>query len=292
MDIIEDPVVDIGAPAAAAEAAAATSNKTSVMDLPEEPIAPGDAKKAEADKDGEQPEAKKPADELPIPKGVQKRIDRAVRQKYEAEARAKMLEERIEAIERQTRQVAQPQQNAQNLEDQEPSIDNFDNFDQYVAAKARWIAKKEVEATLSQHERSRMAESEAAERAKTAESWNKRVAQATAEMPDFEEVLEASEAPMTPPMRQAILESDVGPKLAYYLATHADEAKEIAGLSPIGAIRALGRIEERLAKPTAKQTTNAPPPVKPVGGSASVKKSPGQMSDAEYAKWRKSGRAA
>jgi hypothetical protein len=108
-------------------------------------------------------------------------------------------------------------------------------------------------------------------------------------MPDFEEVLASSDVPMTPPMQQAIMESDIGPKLAYYLANNPDEAEKIAAMSPIGAIRTLGRIEERLAtaKP-AVQTTNAPPPIRPTGARAAVTKDPGKMSDAEYAKWRKS----
>lgn len=226
--------------------------------------------------------------EDPIPKGVQKRIDRAVRQKYEAEARAKMLEERVNAME--ARQFA-PQQ--RQTDDSEPTIDKFDNFDQYVAAKAEYIAKKQIESTLTARERAQAEQREAAERTKTADSWNKRMAAATAEMPDFEEVLASSDVPMTPPMQQAIMESDIGPKLAYYLANNPDEAEKIAGMSPIGAIRTLGRIEERLstAKPEVK-TTDAPPPIKPVGARSTVSKDPGKMSDAEYEKWRKSGRAA
>ena len=227
--------------------------------------------------------------EEPIPKGVQKRIDRAVRQKYEAEARAKMLEERVAAMESRQQQPVHRQQN----DDSEPTIDKFDNFDQYVAAKAEWIASRTINKTLTEREAQQKAAYEAAERTKTADSWNKRIAAATAEMPDFEEVLASSEVPMTNSMQQAIMESEVGPKLAYYLATNQDEAEKIAGMSPIGAIRALGRIEERLAtvKPVV-QTTNTPPPIKPVGSRATVAKDPGKMSDAEYEKWRRSGRAA
>lgn len=221
--------------------------------------------------------------EDPIPKGVQKRIDRAVRQKYEAEARSKMLEERVAAME--SRQYAPQQRQA---DDSEPTIDKFDNFDQYVAAKAEYIAKKQIESTLSEREKRQSAEREATERTKTVDSWNKRIAAATAEMPDFEEVLASSDVPMTPPMQQAIMESDIGPKLAYYLANNPEEAEKIAGMSPIGAIRTLGRIEERLSnsKPAVK-STDAPPPIKASGSTATVTKDPHKMSDAEFAAWRK-----
>jgi len=225
-----------------------------------------------------------PKPDDPIPKGVQKRIDRAVRQKYEAEARAKMLEERVAAME--SRQA--PQQQQRQADDQEPTIDKFDNFDQYVAAKAEYIAKKQIESTLTEREQRQKAEREATERTKTADSWNKRIAAATVEMPDFEEVLASSDVPMTPSMQQAIMESDIGPRLAYYLANNPDEAEKIAGMSPIGAIRTLGRIEERLSnqKPTVK-TTDAPAPIKSIGASASVSKDPSKMSDAEFAAWRR-----
>lgn len=265
MEIESEFVVDEGAAAAA---------DTATKQVVEQSETPAESKPEKVDKQEE-----------PIPKGVQKRIDRAVRQKYEAEARAKMLEERVAAME--ARQTV-PQQQQRQADDQEPRIDNFDNFDQYVAAKAEYIARKQIESTLTEREKRQQAEREATERAKTVESWNKRIAAATAEMPDFEEVLASSDVPMTPPMQQAIMESDIGPKLAYYLANNPDEAEKIASMSPIGAIRTLGRIEERLAnaKPAVK-TTDAPPPIKPIGASAAVSKDPSKMTDAEFAAWRK-----
>lgn len=269
----DDPVVDAGTPAAEPNRTNPITDPQSQIDTPEPEAVP-------------EPDAK-PAED-PIPKGVQKRIDRAVRQKYEAEARTKMLEERLAALEQRGQPAPIPRQ---VIDDTEPTIDKFDNFDQYVAAKAEYIAKRQIEATLSERERRQAAEREAAERTKTVDSWTKRVAAATAEMPDFEDVLASSDVPMTPPMQQAIMESDVGPKLAYYLANNPEEAEKIATMSPVGAIRALGRIEERLSttKPVIK-TTNAPAPITPVGTRAAVAKDPGKMSDAEYAKWRKSAR--
>ena len=270
MDIVSESVVDEGAP---------SSNATNPILNPQpEPISAQKESVAE-----ETPQVEKVED--PIPKGVQKRIDRAVRQKYEAEARAKMLEERVASME--ARQSAPQQQRPANNDD--PTIDKFDNFDEYVAAKAEYIAKKQIESTLTAREKAQAEQREATERTKTVDSWNKRIAAATVEMPDFEEVLASSDVPMTPPMQQAIMESEIGPKLAYYLANNPDEAEQIAGMSPIGAIRTLGRIEERLATAKAEvKTTNAPPPLKPIGSKAVVTKDPGKMSDAEYAKWRKS----
>lgn len=222
-------------------------------------------------------EAKKEAE---LQKGVQRRIDKITRQKYEAEARAKMLEERVAAME--ARQASAPK------DDEMPTLGKYNNFDEYVAAKAEYISKKTIESTLTEREKRQAAEREATERTKTVESWNKRVEKATAEMPDFEEVITSSEVPMTGPMQQAIMESEAGPKLAYYLANHPNEASDIARMTPIGAIRTLGRIEERLSKPVEKKSTSAPEPLTPIGGKTKVSKDPSDMSQKEFEAWRKS----
>lgn len=250
------------------------------------------AKKEEAKpepKAEEQPKQEEKKED-PIPKGVQKRIDRAVREKYEAQAEAKLLKERLDRIEQNLQQNHQP---ARGIDNSEPKIENFDDFDKYVAAKAEWIASKKINETLQERERRIAEERVSTAHAKTVDSWNQRLAEATAELPDFEEVLSSSDVPMSDFMRDAIIDSDLGPKVAYWLANNPDEAKKIASMSPLATIKAIGRIEERLESQAKapKKPTGAPAPLKPVGGKASVQKDPGQMSDAEYLEWRKKGRA-
>ena len=254
-------------------------------DAKPDPAAP---KPEEAKPDDQQkPEEKK---EDPIPKGVQKRIDRAVREKYEAQAEAKMLKERLDRIEQN---INQQQRVAKPIDNSEPRIDNFDDFDAYVAAKAEWIASKKINETLQERERRIAEERVSTAHAKAVDSWNKQLEKATAELPDFTEVIESSDVPMSDFMRDAIIDSDLGPKVAYWLANNPDEAKKIASMSPLATVKAIGRIEERLESQAKapKKPTAAPAPLKSVGGKASVQKDPGQMSDAEYAEWRKKGRA-
>ena len=271
MEIEQDVVVDQGEPAAEAE-----RNPTNPITDPKPEV-------EETTDDVKDEKSKEPAE---LPKGVQRRIDRAVRAKYEAEARTKMLEERLAALESR----AAPQQ--RQVDASEPTIDKFENFDEYVAAKATWIARQQIENTLSEREKAQMAAQQERERRVIADSWQERVIKATAEMPDFEDVLASSDVPMTDAMQQAIMESDVGPRLAYHLANNPDEARQIAMMSPIGQIRALGRIEAKLEQKSPVTVTKAPPPVKPVGQKAAITKDPGKMSDEEYAKWRRSGKAA
>lgn len=253
---------------------------------------PATDKKEEANPEPKAEEQPKPEEkkEDPIPKGVQKRIDRAVREKYEAQAESKMLKERLDRIEQNLQRNQLP---TKAIDNSEPKIENFDDFDKYVAAKAEWIASKKINETLSERERRTAEERVATAHYKAVDGWNQRLAEATAEMPDFEEVVSSSDLPMSDFMRDAIIDSDLGPKVAYWLANNPDEAKKIASMSPLATVKAIGRIEERLESQAKapKKPTGAPAPLKPVGGKASVQKDPGQMSDAEYLEWRKKGRA-
>ena len=224
-------------------------------------------------------EVKKPE---PLPHGVQKRIDRAVRQKYEAEAETKVLRERINQIENQQRN--QPKQQEQGA----PKLDQFDNIEDYVSAKAEYVADKLINEKLSAREKVEQERNAQAAQGKTAESWQKRISSITAELPDYDDVVGSSDVVFrNPVVLDAIKESDLGPQVAYYLASNPDEADEIDSLSGIAAVRAIGRLEAKLVKQGAS-TTRTPAPIKTVGQKSNVVKSPEKMSDAEFAKWRKS----
>lgn len=223
----------------------------------------------------------KPKDEpIPIPKGVQKRIDRAVRQKYEAEARANELERRLQQLEQS--HAAKP------ASSYAPKYEDFNNdFDAYSRAVARYEAKQEIQSTLTAHQKAEAERQAQAAQARTAETWVKRAAAAKAEMPDFEEVVSSSDVQFKDPnVLQAIAESEVGPKIAYYLASNPDEADEIAELTGAAAIRAIGRLEAKL-EGGKTGGTKTPAPITPVGQRAKVDKSPEEMSPDEFAKWRK-----
>lgn len=220
----------------------------------------------------------KPKEE-PIPKGVQKRIDRAVRRQYEAEARARVLEEQLQALSRQPQQATKVEG--------EPKLEQFDNIEDYVTAKAKWVAKQELDSTLTARERQTAEAQQRIQQQTAAETWAKRVAIATAELPDFEEVVASSDITFDDPVTlQAIQESDLGPQIAYYLASNPDEADAIARLKGAAAIRAIGRIEAKIEGKSAS-VTKTPEPIKPVGQKAKAEKSPADMSPAEFAAWRK-----
>lgn len=219
-------------------------------------------------------------DDAPIPKGVQKRIDRAVRRQYEAEAEAKYLREQI------ARQEQQPK--LQPTAEAEPKPEDFQDYETYLKAAAKHEARQELQQQMQFHAiRAEQERAQAAQR-QTAESWNQKVAKATAELPDFTDVIGSSNLPMPDHVKAVIMQSENGPKLAYYLASHPDEAEQIASQHPLSAIRSLVRIEDKIeAGKTAKKATDAPAPINPVGSKAKAEKGPEDMSFSEFSEWRK-----
>ena len=216
----------------------------------------------------------------PIPKGVQKRINRAVREKYEAQAEAKVLADRLQRLEESTKIT--PQVKA------EPRVEDYTTYEDYLNAKAEAIAERKVTETLATHDQNAAMERAQAAQRQTVETWTKKVSQVTAELPDFADVVGSSTIPMPDHIKAVIMQSEIGPRLAYYLAEHPDEAESIVNQHPIGAIRALMRIEDKInALKTAKKATDAPPPIKPSGSTARSEKDPSAMTPGEFANWRR-----
>jgi len=94
------------------------------------------------------------------------------------------------------------------------------------------------------------------------------------------------------PATDAIFESDDPRALIEYLADpdHADEAEALGRMSAVQAGRAIAKLEATLATKKAKdkpQPSKAPAPIEEIRGQGRASKSPANMTDAEYAKWRK-----
>ena len=237
-------------------------SEEAVVDVPVAPVAAVVPATAETP----EPPAVETPPAPPTAEELQKKFDRDAamqRRRYEKDLQAER-EARIRLEERLAQHAP-----ARPADPGMPTIDKFDNFDDYVTAKAEYIASKKIESTLSEHEKRQAAEKAKAAQEQTVEGWNKRVA--AADIPDFHDVLAASDVPMTSVMQQAIMESENGPKLAYHLATNPADAERIAGMTPIGAVRALTLIEEGLKKPVA--VSKATPPITPVGSKATSIKS-------------------
>lgn len=153
-------------------------------------------------------------------------------------------------------------------DDGAPKREQFQTYEEFIEARADWRAEQRASETVRKAlEESKKSETESktrAEQDKTAKEWNAKVDTARDDIEDFDEVCAESQAVVTQPMSAAILESDKGAHIAYYLAKNPQEAERISKLSPSKQAAAIVALEDKVARP-AKRPSNAPAPISPVG---------------------------
>lgn len=172
--------------------------------------------------------------------------------------------------------------------DTPPREEDFEDFQEFQIAKVIHAERRrlsgEQEAAATEEQKQAQAAHDAAVKAQ----WNARVEEAKAEFADFEAVAYRPDMQVSPAMVEVIRSSEKGPALAYHLGSNLPEAARIAALPPTQAAYELGRIEAALSAPKPRTKTKAPPPVRPVRTSgAALEKSPAEMSNEEYRRWRR-----
>lgn len=214
-----------------------------------------------------------------LPRGVQKRIDRLTRERYR-------LQGELDALRRQQPQQAQPRSTTANATGA-PKPEQFKTYEEFLEARAEWKAEQKVSTLLSEMQESTRRQSAEAEHSRLAQTWEERVGKASETYDDFEEVALSPDLPISEAMMAALVRSEKGPDVAYYLGKHRDVAAQLATLDPFSAAVRIGEIAATLSRPAPKKTTAAPEPINPVGARASTSKDPSQMTDAEFAAWRR-----
>jgi hypothetical protein len=251
---------------------------------PETPEADGEKPKAETvpasepgKKQDAEPEAKADGDEddEDLPKGLKKRFRKLTGKIRDLEAQ---LVQKTAAPEAKPAVATPPAPSKQNTG--RPELAKFETYEDYVEALADWkIEQREVKRT----------QADAVKQNQTA--WEKKIEAAKAKLEDWDEVVStATDIPVTAAMQQAIFEMEQGPLVVHYLASHPDEAKRIAKLTPLSQARELGKIEDRVsttAEPEKKPAVSqAPRPPRTVSGS-SGNDSTREPDPADFAKWSK-----
>jgi hypothetical protein len=233
----------------------------------------GEPGEVHGDGDKGEKRAKKPFSE---------RLSEVISQRKAAETEAQQAKR--EAAELRARLEAMTAQAAPVKEEPRPSRDKFASDEEYIEAVAEWTADKR----LAKREQEQAEARAAAEREQLVKGWQKAQQRARAEIDDYDKVIEASDVKLPGHIHQAILESDIGPHLAYYFAKHPDEAARYKAMSATKALRELGRLEDRLAedtddtpvpKPSPKievEKSKAPAPITPVKDGRAVNLGPAQ----------------
>ena len=244
-----------------------------------------------------EPEAEaeaKPQEERKQNPKLERRFSEITKQREEARQEAQRerqareaLEARLAALEKQN----QPQQAV--VADQEPQPSQFSDAFEYAKALAEYTADRRI-AEMKQEEAKAK---EAAERQKVIDQWTQKVQKAKADLPDFDDIVASSEVVVNDDIRDAILESDVGPQILYHLAENDEVAKKIASLSPKQALREIGKLEARFEKteqPTQSVAkSKAPAPISPIrsSGKADLPISANGEFHGSYQAWKEARKA-
>lgn len=231
------------------------------------------------------------------PKGGKKRSDPIARMNDATAKEAAAKEDARLAREETGRLRAELEQHRRPVETPKPSIPasaTFPTFEtwveqhagsdwpDYLAARAdhqfeqRWAAEQ---GKLAQHQR--------------AQTYQGRVQDAKTRYPDWDAVTARPDLKVTAAMEAAIVESDKGPDIVYWLATHPEQCTQLAGEShgadPVVAGQWMRKFLElqvttgavpRPDSASVVRPSSAKPPVNRVGGTATA--TPVDLEDLEF----------
>jgi type II secretory pathway pseudopilin PulG len=200
---------------------------------------------------------------------VQKRIAKA---EAVAERRAlKVYAEKLESMQRPQQQAPQYQ------DDGKPSMGQYANVEDYVEAVADWkLAQRDQ---VSQRNAAEMSQ-------KQVQVKTEKIYAEAAKIEGFDRD-EFDSLPLTTPVAQAIIDSDIAPQLMAHLANNPSEATRIANLTPARQAAEIGKLEAKLQVTKDIKASSAPPPIKPVGSrGGNTAGDPSRMSMDEYSAYR------
>ena len=210
---------------------------------------------------------------------LEKRFSELTKARKEAEAQAaeertkrEGLEARLAALESVKAPTQAPESN------QKPTPDNYKDAFEYAEALADWSAEQ---ALVRREQEVKQKEVEA-KREKVISTWQQKLEATKAELPDYEDMVASSTVTVNDTVRDAILESDVGPRILYELASDDEMAEKLSAMTTSSALKLIGKLEAQFEKAEAPAKaerksvaakSNAPEPIRPLrstGGVADV----------------------
>jgi hypothetical protein len=216
---------------------------------------------------------------------LEKRFSELTKQRKEAEAKVKELEDRLAARE----SFKEPQKEPEN--NRKPSPDDFKDAFEYAESLAQWSAEQAL-AKRDQELRQKEVE---AKRATVIKTWQEKLESTKAELPDYEEMVASSSMSVNDTVRDAIIESDVGPRILYELASNDELAEKLSNMSIAGALKLIGRLEgqfekteepAKAGKKTVAAKSKAPEPIRPLRSTGGVAEVNLDSSDIPYQQWK------
>jgi len=240
-----------------------------VEETPSEPVAEvSQSEPLETEQETTETEERKPNPKL------EKRFSELTKARKVAEEQAASERAAREALEARLQALEGQQSNKKtNDVNTKPQPDDYADAFKYAEALAEWSAN---EAVARRDREVKQQEQQAKEQA-VLKTWQQKLDATKAELPDYEEMVASSTVAVSDAVRDAILESDVGPRILYELASDDELGAKIANLSTAQALKMIGKLEAKFeskdeepakSKPVAVKS-NAPKPINPIRGTGS-----------------------
>jgi hypothetical protein len=256
-----------------------------------------EAKDSDGDEESDLEEGDDEASEHVKPKkksGTQRRIEKLVKQRSEVERERDYLRAQLA----QSQGKPEAQKVSAKVESLDaPKSEDFDSYDEYVSARIKHEAKELRKAEKAEEEKAKIV----GERKQRVETHNQRVDAYRKDNPEFDKNLAAffeeqgTDFNLSMALEELLTESENGPQLLHELTKTPDEFERINSLGAMGIAREIGRLEAKLSNTSQTKktesvktkTTKAPPPARPLSASsANGKKSPEDMTQSEYERYR------
>jgi chromosome segregation ATPase len=208
---------------------------------------------------------------------LEKRFSELTKQREAARLEAERERNAREALEARLKEL-ETKVNPPKSEEPDPKPDpsQFNDAIEYAEALAEWTADKK----LRERDQAELARKAEEEQSRMRQKFQERLNAVKQDLPDYDDMIASSDVAVSGPVTDAIIESDVGPQILYYLAENPDFARELAEKSITSQLRSIGRLEAKFEKsetpkpsvkePVAKKS-NAPAPINPLksGGNPS-----------------------
>jgi len=264
-NVVEWNVNKLGLATEPAKTAAETVEETPVS----EPVAEeGQSEPAVTEQETTETEERKPNPKL------EKRFSELTKARKAAEESAAQERAAREALEARLQALEGQQSNKKTNEvNTKPQPDDFPDAFKYAEALAEWSANEAV----ARRDRELRQQQEQAKQQEVLKTWQEKLDAVKAEVPDYEDMIASSTVAVSDAVRDAILESDVGPRILYELASDDELGAKIANLSTAQALKMIGKLEAKFevqaeesakSKPVAVKS-NAPKPINPIRGTGS-----------------------
>lgn len=195
------------------------------------------------------------AQEEEVVEDAPKKLSRKERRVQKLANTNKELRERVAELE--SKQDEQPAKE----ETSEIDIDDFESYDDYVKA----LEEQEV----APKEKTSKPKESKTETVLDVEAQQDMLEDGIEDYENFEELIMADDLALTENVLELVLDTESSSDVAYYLATHKDETRDIANMTPKKMAKAILKIEMKLEespKQKVVRTTKAPEPISPVSG--------------------------